>query len=313
MIEALLLFTLGLTILLFSTQKFVDLATKLSRIIGISPLIIGVTLVAIGTSLPELAVSLIAIYRQDGGLALGNIVGSNIVNVLLVLPIGILVGGIRIGTSKTQTNATILLACVAIFIALRFFGIFQPIIGILLISLSVVIGFFEYKIGINGRAHEDSLWFKRLIKKEKFSKLEILSGVILLGSILAGSSILVESVEKIAKLTNISTTILGLTITAIATSLPEILATVFSQKSGQEKIAVGNIIGSNIYNLMLVGGIIMLFPTKSYISIIQWGWLIGTTFLFTLIINHYSGKRPTKIVAAALIGLLIVYLYSQSF
>lgn len=313
MLEALFLFGLGLAILLFSTQKLVDLATKVSKTIGISPLIIGLTLVAIGTSIPELAVSLIAINRQDGGLALGNIVGSNIINVLLVLPVGILVGGVRIGTSKTQTNASILLGCVAIFMAIRFFGLFHPVIGIVLIGIALLISFVEYKLGTNGRLNEDMKWFAKIKKREKLTKLEWILGPILLGSIIAGSSILVEAVETLGQITQISTTVLGLTITAIATSLPEVLTTVFSQRSGQEKMTVGNIIGSNIYNLMLIGGVIMLFPTATYISVVQWGWLIASTLLFVLLINHYSGKTPPKIIAIFFVGLFIAYLYTQRY
>lgn len=313
MTEALLLFVLGMVILLFSTQKLVDLANKISRILGISPLIIGVTLVAVGTSLPELAVSMVAISRHDGGLALGNIVGSNIINILLVLPIGILVGGIRIGTAKTQTTTNILVGCVAIFTALRFFKLSHPVVGLGLIGIAGLISFLEYRLGVNGRLHEDIKWFKKLTAKEKFRKIDFLLGAILIGSIVAGSSILVEAVEKLAILTNISTTVLGLTITAIATSLPELLTTVFSQQAHQEKITVGNLIGSNIYNLMLIGGLIMLFPTKTNISVVQWSWLVGTTVLFSLIVTKFSGSKPTRFVAIGLISLFIAYLYTQRF
>lgn len=313
MANILMMFLLGLVILLISTQKLVKLAERISRIFGISPLIIGVTLVAIGTSLPELAVSIVAMIRNDGGLALGNIVGSNIVNILLVMPVAIGLGNFRIGSTKTQTNAGILLGVTAIYLTLRFLNLSSPIFGVMLIIFALALSFLEYKLGINGRGLEDKKWFKHLTKKDTIKPLDLVMGATLMASIVAGGSILVESIEQLSRLTNISTTILGLTITAVATSLPELLTTVFSQRDHQEKIAVGNILGSNIYNLMLIGGMIMLFPASSAISLLQWWWLIGSTIFFVLVIGFYSGKHPPRWLAAVFFLLFILYLITQKF
>ena len=121
----------------------------------------------------------------------------------------------------------------------------------------------------------------------------------------------VSSIEAISILSGISTTILGLTLTAVATSLPELLTTIFSQEDNQEKITVGNIIGSNIYNLLLVGGIVMLFPSTTVIAIKEWVWLAISTIGFVLILRYYSGKRPPKWIGVILIFLFLIYLFFQ--
>lgn len=310
MYESLLKFCIGLVILLFSTQKLVKLAEKISRIFRISPLIIGVTVVALGTSLPELAVSVVSALRNDVGLAMGNIIGSNIVNVLMVLPVGIFIGKMRIGTSKTQRNALILLGATAVFFLTQSVNLPKPTSGIFLIGLVILISIIEYQLGVFGRNHEDLKQFKTS-GNDKLSLKNIISGLILTLGIIGGGFLVVDSIETISVLSGISTTILGLTLTAVATSLPELLTTIFSQEDNQEKITVGNILGSNIYNLLLIGGIIMLFPSTIVIPIKEWVWLAIATIGFVLILRYYSGKKPSKWIGVILIFLFFVYLLSQ--
>ena len=244
MYESLLKFCVGLVVLLFSTQSLVKLAGKISRVLRISPLIIGTTIVALGTSLPEFAVSTVSVLRNDAGLAMGNIIGSNIVNVLMVLPVGIFIGKMRIGTTKTQQNVLILLGATAIFCLTQFAGISKPVLGMFLIGLAILISIMEYKLGVFGRDHEDLKQFKKT-KNGKLSLHAVILGLLLILGIIAGGFLVVDSVEAISVLSGISTTILGLTLTAVATSLPELLTTIFSQNGNQEKITVGNILGSN--------------------------------------------------------------------
>lgn len=258
-------FGIGLVILLLSTQKLVELAKNISRTLRISPLIVGITIVAIGTSLPELAVSLVSILKNDVGLAMGNIIGSNIVNILLVFPVGLFIGKLRIGTIKTQRNALFLLGATAIFFITQSFGSFKPVSGLLLISLAVAISIVEYMLGVFGRTHEDIKQFKS-VKYKNLGWGGVVSAILLTLGIIGGSVLVVNSIEAISLLTGISTTILGLTLIAVSTSLPELLTTIFSQENHQEKITVGNILGSNIYNLLLIGGIISLFPSATPIQ-----------------------------------------------
>jgi len=310
MYSFLLQFGIGLVILLFSTQKLVELAKNISRTLRISPLIVGITIVAIGTSLPELAVSLVAIVKNDVGLAMGNIIGSNIVNILMVFPVGLFIGKLRIGTMKTQRNALFLLGATAIFFVTQSFGSFKPISGWLLIGLAVAISIVEYMLGVFGRKHEDIKQFKST-KYKRLGWGVVVSAVLLILGIIGGSVLVVNSVEAISLLTGISTTILGLTLIAVATSLPELLTTIFSQEDHQEKITVGNVLGSNIYNLLLIGGIISLFPSAIAIQQKEWIWLAVVTLGFVAVLRHYKGQKPPRLIGVLFLILFFIYLLFQ--
>ena len=302
----LLIFLAGIIVLLISTRIFVDAATKISFYLRISPLIIGATVVALGTSLPELTVSIFAILRGDPGLAAGNIIGSNIANILLVFPIGILFGGIRIGTTKTQRNGIMLLAATVIFFV--FFKYFaSPIAGVILIGLAVMFTIKEYQWGIFGRLHEDLARFDFLKKKKFKIKTFIFLPLSVIGVIIGGF-LTVSSVETIALETGFSTTILGFTLTSIATSLPEIFTTVISEKKGEDKMVVGNLIGSNIYNLMLIGGVILLFASAETISLFEWFSFIISAFILYFLIFFYKGRSIRKLAGIILLLLFTIYL-----
>lgn len=299
---------LGVVLLLISTKVLVKVAEKLSSSLKISPLFIGITFVALGTSLPELAVSSIASARNDIGLAMGNIVGSNIINILMVLPVGILLGKLRIGTTKTQRNTLILLLVTAIFIASHLIPIGNTILGLIFITLAILLTITEYKWAVFGRKHEDLSRMNHL-KKEKFTLGKLIMLAISVAGIIAGGYLTVTSTESISAVTGYSTTILGLSLTAIVTSFPELLTTIFSQEEHQEKLTIGNIIGSNIYNLLFIGGIINLFSPITYIQPANLVILAVITVFFFLIIRHYSGQKIPRWIGILLFLFLASYLY----
>jgi cation:H+ antiporter len=310
MVITLIKFILGIGVLLYSTQKLVKLAEKISQVMRISPLVVGATLVALGTSLPELIVSTISAIRGDIGLAIGNIIGSNIVNVLLVFPVGIVSGKLRIGTQKTQKNILIMLGATIVFFLTQLSATPKPASGLFLIGLAVLFSIVEYRLGVIGRDHEDH---KKLgsAPERALSISTLLFVPVLLIGIVAGGFLVVDSVEAISQLSGISTTILGLTLTAIATSLPELLTTLFSQEDNQEKLTIGNIIGSNVYNLLFIGGILLLFPTHFVVPMKDWLWLIGSSFGFGTIVSHYSGAKPSRWIALCAFILLFIFLLFQ--
>ena len=302
-------FLAGLILLLFSTEKFVRLAERISKALNISPLIIGLTVVAIGTSIPELVVSIISIFKHDSQLAIGNIIGSNIVNILLVLPVGILIGKMRIGRIKTQKSALFLLCSTGLFFILHTVSASFTFSGLILIIFAILFSILEYKWGADGRDLEDINLKKN--NSRSIKKAQIIIGIFLLAFIVLGGFLIVDSVEAISLLTGLSTSILGLTLTAIATSLPELLTTIYSQNNKQEKLTVGNILGSNVYNLMLVGGILTLFPQTIMVTVKEWMWLGSTTLFFVLFLRFYSGKSPSKSVGIVLLIILFLYLRLQ--
>jgi len=290
----------------------VKLAERLSSAAKISPLIVGMTVVALGTSLPELAFSVTALTQSDPGLAMGNIVGSNIVNILLVLPIGILIGKLRIGTTKTQRNAAFLLVVTAGFIYLQFSQYNHKVVGAIFILLAIVVTILEYILGLEGQKNEDKKLFKYK-RKVPLGIITIFGAPILIAGIAGGSYLAVGSVEGIAQATGISTTILGLSLTAIVTSLPELLTTIFSQEEHDGKLTIGNILGSNLYNLLLIGGIVILVSGKNGLPVINWVILGITTIIFIVMIGNYKGRNVPRVWGFFYFFLLAIYLFSLKY
>lgn len=302
------LFVIGAIVLLISTQLFIKQAKRVSLSLKLSPLIIGLTVVSIGTSLPELTVSTIAAIRGDIGLAMGNIIGSNIVNVFLVLGIGIMVGKLRVGTIKTQRNIYIMSGITGLFLLLYAFGIVHSIAGGILLIIALIVTFDEYAWGVRGRTHEDVHMYAK-IKYRKFSIFDIGKLCFSLAGVVTGGILTVSSVEQISVLLGLSTTTLGLSITAIVTSLPELLTTIFSQRDHEAKITIGNLIGSNIYNLALIGGIVLLVSPWKPITSYEIVMLITATLAFTLIVVGNKGKVIPNYVGYVLFTLLCAYIY----
>jgi len=301
-------FIVGAIVLLLSTQYFIKFAERISLSLKLSPLIIGLTIVSIGTSLPELTISTIAAMQGDMGLALGNLIGSNIVNVFLVLGIGILTGTLRIGTTKTQRNIYIMTGVTALFLCMYIMGVASAPAGILLILLALLISYGEYVWGVSGRSHEDAVFFKRKKKGSVTGKDIFLLAGILCGVVLGGI-LTVSAVERLSMELGLSTTILGLSITAIVTSLPELLTTLLSQRDHEEKLTIGNLIGSNIYNLALIGGIVLLFSSWKYITRYEIVMLLSATAAFTGVVVLYKGKIIPKYIGYFLIVLFCLYIY----
>ena len=307
MLGILIKFLTGSLILLVSTQFLVNYAKKISLALKISPLIIGLTIVAIGTSLPELSFSLTALIKQDVGLAMGNIVGSNVVNILFVFAVGILIGKLRVGTSKTQRNSMFLLVATVLFVVLQLTQVPAKISGLILISSAVLITLVEYFMGVLGRKNEDKKMFANKQKIEINSSV-IFVPIFLIAGVIVGSLIAVSAIEEFSILTKISTTIIGLSLTAIVTSLPELLTTIFSQEEHQAKLTMGNILGSNIYNFLLIGGFINLLSGKNGIAMKDWIIMLAVTGFFLFILNRYSGKNIPKKYGVILLIIFVFYL-----
>jgi cation:H+ antiporter len=301
-------FILGVVVLLVSADVFVQAASQLSKKVGLSPLVIGITIVALGTSLPELVVSMLSAFKGDSGLAFGNIIGSNAVNILLVFPLGILCSDLRIGTMKTQRNTLILLlVSVVFYLVSRMFS--APWIGYFLIGCAILFTIEEYRWGRSGITHEDKARFSKLHTKEKTATI-IAKTVGSLVGIGIGGYITVISTENISLATGISTTFLGFTITAIGTSLPELFTTLFSARHNEEKITMGNILGSNIYNVLLIGGLTTLIANPYPMNTYHWIIFLFSSILLVGIVVFYRGRIIPKWVG---VFLLVLFLGSGYF
>lgn len=306
-------FAFGVVILLLSTQLFVKLAIKLSEIFRLSPLVIGMLIVSFGTTLPELSVSIMSSRSGSIGLASGTIVGSTIVNFILVLPAAILLGkDIRIGTTKTQKNSIVLLISTILFILLQQLRISPYISGTLLIIGLIVSNSLEYKWGTMGRLQEDKKVIDLFVKRKVTPDL-IIGLLISVVFVTIGGLLVVNSMEDLAIISGYSTTILGLTLTGIATSLPDIFTAVSSQKKDEDKLTIGHVTGGSLYNLLFIGGVTNLLGGDMILGKIEISFLLGLVILFCLIIRFYRDKNIPKWWGLVLLTIFFIYIYTTSF
>lgn len=259
MTATILLFVVGLVILILGADLLVRGASRLAAAFGVSPLAIGLTIVAIGTASPEIAVSIQAAVNGQGDLTLGNVLGSNIFNILFILGVTAIVAPIVIAKQLIRKDAPIMLGVSLLTFALAFDGNLGRLDGIfLLIGLIAYIIFAlrqsrrESKAVQNEYAQEFGLKQPGSTRNTTINVLIILIG---LGMLVLGSNLLVDSAVAIAKVLGVSELIIGLTIVAAGTSLPEVATSVIAALKKQSDIAVGNAVGSNIFNLLGVLGV----------------------------------------------------------
>jgi cation:H+ antiporter len=247
--------------LVWGADKFVDGSSAVARNWGVSPLIVGLTIVAFGTSAPEMLVSILAAMEHESGISIGNAIGSNITNVALILGISALICPLEVNSKIVQRELPLLLLIMGVVALLMMDGNLSRLDGgILLVGLFMLIGWMLYqaKSQRDGREDEDPLSSEfeqeMPVSMSSFKALMwILIGLIFL---LLGARGVVWGASSVAKYFGISDLLIGLTIVAVGTSLPELAASVVSAMKKEHDIAVGNVVGSNMFNLLGV----MCFP-----------------------------------------------------
>ena len=248
------LLAVGLVILVFGAELLVRGASALAASIGISPLVVGLTVVAFGTSSPELAVSVLAAWHGQAGIALGNVVGSNICNVLLILGLSAAVAPLIVARQVVRLEVPIMIGTSLLLILFALDGAIGRWEGALLFA--GVIGYTVWTIRRSRRDLRDQAEPADAETPRATSRgrqlVDIVGGLILLG---IGSKLLVDGAVTIARYLGVSDLVIGLTIIAVGTSLPELATSVLASWRGQRDIAVGNVVGSNIFNILAVLGL----------------------------------------------------------
>ncbi len=238
---------IGLVALVWSADKFVDGASAIAQRAGLTPMMIGLTIVSVGTSAPEILISVMSAWSGSGELAVGNALGSNIANVGLVLGITLLVKSITLNKSTTFIDLP-LLVLVVVVAGAQLFDLNLPR-GDSLVLLAVLGLFFVHIIrhGQHPVSESEAIPIPSLSPLAAW--LTFLGGLVLL---IASSRALVWAASQVAASLGVSELLIGLTIVAVGTSLPELAASVMSALKGQADMAIGAIIGSNMFNLLLV-------------------------------------------------------------
>lgn len=273
----------GFLLLVKGADFFVDGSSKIAKKFGIPELIIGLTIVAMGTSAPETAVSIAAALKGTADISIGNVVGSNILNILIILGLSATIRTIKVGKTTIKYEIPFMIAISALLLLLGLDGTIDFKDGIILWLL-----FIAYLTYLIIMAKKDKQ------KKEKKSKVilwqAILTTLVGLALIIVGSDISVDAASKIARYAGLSERFIGLTIVALGTSLPELVTSVTAAFKGNNDIAIGNIVGSNIFNILFV---------------------IGTSSLILPITFASTFKIDSLVMIGAALLLFICYLRKQ--
>ena len=297
----------GFILLVLAAEILVRGAVSLADRYGVSPLVIGMTVVAFGTSAPELVVSLSAILEGSSGLAIGNLVGSNIANVLLILGATCLLKPVIQNPGSNPMDGYVLLGGTILFVGLCLNGDIGLWAGILLL-----LAFFGFLVGSYWRDSNDPETIKEITQevgsfKGEKKPLYVLFFMVFFGLIGLGygADLLVEGGVQIARIYGVSEEVIGLTLFALGTSLPELVTSIVAAFRGHAAVAIGNVIGSNLFNILGVGGIIGVITNipvpEQLISFDLWVMLGATVVLFPVLVLNWRIPRST--------GLLLLMFY----
>lgn len=258
----------GLVLLVAGAEVLVRGAAKLAAQFGIPPLVIGLTVVAFGTSAPETAVSVQAALNGSGDLAIGNVIGSNIANVLLILGLTALVAPLIVSRQLIRLDVPIMIGASLVTYALAWDGSLSRLDGALLFAAVVAYTLFLVISSRREKAAEADDEFAKEFGLDEPAKPYaglINAGLVIAGLVLLvlGSNFLVEGAVELARALGLSELVIGLTVIAIGTSLPELATSILAAIRGERDIAVGNIVGSNIFNLLCVLGLASLVSPQA--------------------------------------------------
>ena len=306
-----LLLILGLIMLVKCADLFVDGCSNVAKALGVPTLIIGLTIVSFGTSAPEAAVSVTAALQGMNDIALGNVVGSNICNLLLVLGMSGLFGCL---TAKrkiiTRDFIYMIFSGIVLFIlSFRFFlegkteGVISQTNGLILLCFLAI-----YLYALLGEALRSS---RAKEEKTKFNFKDILFIIVGIIGIILGGQLVVNNAVEIANMFNISQNVIALTIVAIGTSLPELVTSVVAAKKGEVDIAIGNAVGSNIFNIFFILGLSsaispITFGIDSFYDIIF--MLISSAVVYLLLLKNMRIGNKKGIILLVMYSLYMVYI-----
>lgn len=259
MLVTIFLIGIGLVILIVGAEVLVRGSSRLATALGVSPLMVGLTVVAFGTSSPELAVSLQSALNGQPDLAVGNVVGSNILNVLLILGLSALITPLIVAQQLVRLDVPIMIGASVLVWVLALNGSISQIEGGLLFGLMIL--YISFLIWQSRREQNPAVtaeYEQEFTIKEPRTPGRILLNiafvVVGLAMLIFGSRLFVQGASELARFYGLSELVIGLTVVALGTSLPEVAASIMAAVKGERDIAVGNVVGSNLFNLLFVLG-----------------------------------------------------------
>lgn len=309
----------GLGLLIVGGEILIRGAVAISRRLGIPPLVVGLTIVALGTSAPELTVSLDAAFKGVTDIVIGGVVGSNIANILLVLGAAAIVAPISATRKLVRRDGMVLIAATAFLSGLALAGILPQAVAALMVLCFAAYTAFSYiaERDKGGRSADDTageLASEEAIEHRGIQpRLRIAIPVFLAGlaGIVFGADLLVDSAVQIARMFGISEAVIGLSLIALGTSLPELAIAVIAAFRGHSDVALGNVVGSNISNILVIlgaTGFIIPIPIGGQIAQFDIWIMLGATIILLPVL--VSGWRLSRTEAAIFLCAYATYIYS---
>lgn len=311
----LLILALGFVCLVKGADWFVDGAVGIATKFGIPQIVIGLTIVAMGTSAPEAAVSITAALQGSADITIGNVVGSNILNILIILGLSALIYPLKVEKTTIWVDIPVMMGATILLFALGYDGTVSRLdAGILLVIFAAYLGFLFYLTKKN--KSEEKLLTSSDIEKENSEetekKLSLPKALILtaigLGLIILGSNFAVDAATAIARMVGLSERFIGLTIVALGTSLPELFTSVSASIKKNSDIAIGNIVGSNIFNILFIVGLSGLIIPVPFEAAFRFDTLVALGAAAMLFVFALPKKQLPKFT-----GLIMLLSYAVYF
>ncbi len=303
-VKTILMLVLGFVLLIKGADYFVDGASAIAKKLKIPSLIIGLTIVAMGTSLPELAVSVTASIGGNNALSVSNVVGSNLFNLMVVLGMSALMNPIVVGIETLKKDYPFSVACAVVLLIMGAIGMeLGRVDGIIL--LVVFVGFILFQVR-SALKHRKEAMESNDNEDEEIKDIPLwLAAIYILGGVIAikyGGDFVVNSAVTIAEFFGLSQTLIGLTIVALGTSLPELVTSVVAARKNELDMAVGNVVGSNVFNILMILGVASAISPITFLmeNIIDIGILLVfslITFLFCRTRNELGKKEGFSMLA----------------
>lgn len=304
-----LLLVIGFVILIKGADIFVDGASAVAGHFKVSKMLIGLTIVAFGTSAPEFAVSVKSIMSHNHDIVLGNVIGSNIINIFLIIGVSSLFHSLTVRNNTVRKELPLTLLITSLFVVLLSDGLFDKNVanafrrsdGIILLLFFLVYVYYLISISKNKIDEKQDEKYMPIIKAFMYT----FGGI---AAIIIGSNFVVDSATKIATEIGISEKLISLTIIALGTSLPELVTSITATRKGEYDLAIGNIIGSNVFNIGLVVGLpVAIFGGISHISFNYIDVIAMLLSAFLLFLFSSNDRKISKGEGILLLGIFILY------
>lgn len=312
MLVNILLVIAGLILLMWGADRFVHGAAAAARNLGVAPLLIGLTIVAFATSAPEILVAVVAALENQPGLAIGNAIGSNIVNIGLVLGVTAMIRPIEIESATLRREMPALLAVSLLTVSLFLDTYMSRMDGIVMLTGLVIVMFWLARLGAHSAANDPiNRDFEAEIPTDVRMSVAIVWLVVGLGTLLIGAELLVNGAIGVATELGVSEVVIGILVVALGTSLPELAVSLASALKGEYGLAIGNIVGSNIFNLLAVIGIAATIQPSALpptvLSLHIFVMVAFTLVLFAMTYDYDERSELSRLEGAALLVAFLAY------